>query len=112
MDDVIRLYWDLRRTSERNGNEIARTLSITHHEHPAGFFGMAFNNITLTLELLDFYKCLWAKLTSTNCADLEEARAQNGQRVIMIQKMSFIEIMSSFEFSAKRIVASNTAKFG
>ena len=102
MDEVTNLYWGLRSIAESNGNEIAQTFSVARHEHPAGFFGMAFNNITLTLELLDFYKSLWGRLTAKNSPDLEDARAQNAQRVIMIQKMSFIEIMSSFEFCAKK----------
>ncbi len=89
----------------------SKIFSIAAHEHPAGFYGMAFNNITLTIELLNYYEKLWNKIKSTQCSSIEEARVQNGQRVIMIQKMSFIEIMSSFEFCSKKIVQERS-KFG
>lgn len=111
MQEVIELYWELRRAAEKNGDEIAQEFSVNHHEEPASFFGMAFNNITMTLELLDYYNRLWSGLTLTTRSSVEEARAQNGERVIMLQKMSFIEVMSSFEYSAKKIVLSNPAKF-
>lgn len=112
MQDVIELYWDLRKTAENNGDEIAQEFNVGHHEEPASFFGMAFNNITMTLELLDYYNRLWGSLTSTACSSAELTRAQNGERVIMLQKMSFIEVMSSFEYSAKKIVLSNPSTFG
>jgi len=112
VQEVIKLYWELRATAEKNGDEIAQEFSVNHHEEPASFFAMAFNNITMTLELLDYYHRLWGNITSTTCSSIEEAKAQNGERVIMLQKMSFIEVMSSFEYSAKKIVLSNPSKFG
>lgn len=112
MKDVIKLYWELRSIAEKKGDETAQAFSLAHHEEPAAFFGMAFNNITMTLELLDYYYRLWGNLRSTTCSSVEEAREQNCQRVILLQKMSFIEIMSSFEFSSKKIVLSNNCKFG
>ena len=112
MQDIVKLYWELRSIAEKNGDEIAKEFSVSHNEDPAAFFGMAFNNITMTLELLDYYNRLWGSLTSTTCSSVDEARAQNGERVMMIQKMAFIEIMSSFEFSAKKIVLQKLARFG
>lgn len=112
MQDLVKLYWELRSIAEKNGDEIAQEFSVEHHEDPAAFFGMVFNNITMTLELLDHYNRLWGNLTSTTCSSVEEARAQNGERVMMIQTMAFIEIMSSFEFSAKKTVIQKAARFG
>ena len=111
MQEVIELYWELRRTAEESGNELAREFSVRYHEEPASFFGMVFNNVTITLELLDYYCRLWANITSPIGPSLEKNRAENSQRVILLQKMSFIEVMSSFEYSAKKIVLSNP-KFG
>lgn len=59
MEDVIKLYWDLRATSEANGDEIAEKFSVKPHEEPVAFFAMVFNSITLTLELLDHYHQIW-----------------------------------------------------
>lgn len=112
MQDVIEQYWEIRKMAEKNGDDLAQEFSVNYYEEPASFFGKAFNNITMTLELLDYYYRLWGSSTTAICSSVEEARTQNAERVIMLQKMSFIEIMSSFEYSAKKIVLSNPSKFG
>jgi hypothetical protein len=111
MDDVIKLYWSLRNDAKKNGDELARLYSVEHHEDPVAFFGMAFNSITMTLELLDHYYNLWGKLNPKDFPNVEETRAQNGQRITLLQKMCFIELMSSFEFSAKKLVHTNANVF-
>ena len=111
MDDLIRLYWALRSDAERNGSELAQLYEVGHHEDPASFFGMAFNSITMTLELLDHYHNLWGKLNPKDFPNVEETREQNGQRVTLLQKMCFIELMSAFEFSAKKAVLQNEGVF-
>lgn len=112
MENIVEMYWRLRSQSASNGDVIAKTIAVAAHEQPAAFFGMAFNGITLSLELIDHYCVLWKNLTTTTGPSLEEAKEQNGQRVILIQKMCFIEIMSSFEFCAKHIVSKNPSLFG
>jgi hypothetical protein len=112
MDDLIQLYWNLRSTAEKSGDEIAKIYEVGHHEDPASFFGMAFNSITMTLELLDHYNNLWANLNPADFPNAEETREQNGQRVTLLQKMCFIELMSAFEFSAKKAVLNNKSTFG
>jgi len=112
MHDVIKLYWELRGKAEKNGNELAHHFSVESHEDPAAFFGMAFNSLTMTIELLDHYYKLWGKLNPSAFPNVEETRKQNTERVILLQKMCFVEIMSSFEFSAKKIVLSKTDLFG
>jgi len=111
MINVVKLYWELREISKAHGNEVAQFFSIATHEHPAGFFSMVFNNITLTIELLNYYERLWSNIKPSSSINVEEAKKQNAERVIMIQKMSFIEIMSSFEFCSKRL-AQERSKFG
>ncbi len=111
MEDVIKLYLELRNSAKQNGNEIAHTFSIKHHEDPAAFFSMAFNSITMTLELLNYYSSLWKNVDPSKYPNIEESKKQNWQRVNMIQKMNFIEIMSSFEFSAKKTVLANNLFF-
>ncbi|WP_395504791.1 hypothetical protein [Ectopseudomonas hydrolytica] len=112
MEDVIKLYWSLRADSERYGDEVGEIFGVGHHEDPASFFGMAFNIITMTLELLDHYHVLWGKLNPKEFSNPEETREQNGQRVTLLQKMCFIELMSAFEFSAKKAVLENQQLFG
>lgn len=112
MKDVLRDYWQLRNKARNNCDDVSSILSVQPHEIPAGFFNMAFNDITLALELLDHYNKIWGEQTKTTCSSVEEARNQNAQRVIAIQKMVFIEIMSSFEFSAKQYIGSESQIIG
>lgn len=112
MNDVIQIYHNLRKTSSQHGDEIAALLGIDVHENPAGFFGMAHNTITLTLELLNYYNELWGKLTSADAEVAERAKDENAQRVLKIQQMAFIDMMSSFEFVAKNTVQVQNQRFG
>lgn len=111
MDNVIKLYSSLRSNSEKNGGELAQLYGVGHHENPASFFSMAFNSITMTLELLYYYHDLWGKLNPKDFPNIEETREQNGQRVNLIQMMCFIDLMSAFEFSAKKAVLQNEDVF-
>jgi hypothetical protein len=111
MNAVLRLYWDLRSLAEKNGDEIYKLFPRECHKDWAAFFGMAFNNITLTLELLDHYNAIWQNPINLSTS-IDEAKEQNAQRVIMTQKQSFISIMSSFEYCAKYVFASSHEKFG
>jgi hypothetical protein len=110
--DLVELYWELRDDAKKSGDEVAQLFGVENHEDPASFFGMAFNSITMTLELLDHYYNLWGKLNQRDFLNVEETREQNGQRVILLQKMCFIEVMSSFEFCAKKVVLENESLFG
>ena len=111
MKNVVMQYWELGEISKAYGNEVAQFFSIAAHEHPAGFFNAVFNNIILTIEFLNYYETLWSDIKPTSSKNVEKAKEENAQRVTLIQKMSFIEIMSSFEFFSKRIVQERS-KFG
>jgi len=106
MDDLIKLYWDLRSTAEKHGDEFSK-INLGNNEFAASFFNMAFNDITITLEILDYYNNLWMKLNPKNFSNVDKTRDQNSQRIILIQKICFIEIMSMFEFTAKKVVIQN-----
>ncbi|OCH01512.1 hypothetical protein A6E10_18710 [Aliivibrio fischeri] len=112
MKDVLELYWKLRKESEDIGDSIAEKFGVEHYEDPASFFSMSFNNITITLELLDYYYDLWGKLDPLKFPNIDLTKKQNGERVLMAQKMCFIENMSSFEFLAKKITLNNEDIFG
>lgn len=111
MDDVIKLYWTLRNSAKESGDELAQLYKVGRHEDPASFFGMAFNSITMTLELLNHYHNLWGKLAPKDLPNAREIREQNSQRIILLQKMCFIELMSAFEFTAKKTVLQNESFF-
>lgn len=106
VEDIVKLYWKLKDIAEQNGNQVAQKLNIRRDEGASGFFGMAYNDVVLTLELLDYYYRIWEKnyIVGDN---KEVIRQENAERVIKIEKMCFIQIMSSFEYSAKQIALSN-----
>ena len=73
---------------------------------------MIFNTLTLGLELLNFYYTTWGKTSQTNCTSVEEAKTQNDERVILIQKMIFIATMSAIEFCFKKYINQFPHKIG
>lgn len=114
MKAVIDQYVALRNLSSSFGDELSKTFNIPKDQLPAGFYGMSFNSITLALELLDCYFRIWQKIDASDkkVKDVEGSRKENTQRVISIQRLTFIEIMSSFEYAAKQIVSIKQATFG
>ena len=114
MQDVLKDYWGIRDKAKKYGNEIAGLYQVEPHELPANVFGMAFNDITLALELLDHYYKIWGDPTTKISTTIEDTKKQNAERVVAIQKMVFIGIMSSIEFCGKQLtnqLASNLGDF-
>lgn len=58
----------------------------------------------MTLELLDYYNNLWEKPTPIEIQNIARTQQENTERVILLQKMCFIEIVSAFEYSAKKMI--------
>ena len=54
MQEVIELYWELRAAAKKNGDEIAQEFSVNHHEEPASFFAMVFNNTSGQSEMTTY----------------------------------------------------------
>lgn len=112
MDDILKLTADLRTKAGAYGNEIAALTSSTPPSLRTEVFQMTFNNLTLCLELISYYESIWKVATATNATSAKEARKQNGERVILIQKMTFIGILSSVEFCFKNYIRAFPAKIG
>ena len=87
MKDILELTIQLRQKSHDYGKEVAQSLGIDLHEQPACVFPIIFNKHTLLLELLSHYFDAWGKATITKCSSTEEARKENAERVILIQKL-------------------------
>ena len=66
-----------------------------------GCFAMIFNGLTLTFELLSYYHTQWKGLFVGTKEDIEKHRKENGDRVIMITRMNFINSASAIEFCMK-----------
>ena len=112
MKDVLKDYWDLRNKAHGHGDNITKFFHIQPHEIPANVFAMAFNDITMALELIDHYYNIWGAPTTKISTSVEETKKQNAERVIAIQKMVFIGIMSSLEFCAKQIIKQSFHNLG
>ena len=108
MREVLDLYWKLRIKAQENEVDLTRAFPIECNVNTPEFFTKSFNDITITLEILDFYFSTWAKLGLKKIS----TESEKTQRIILIQKMSFIEILSALEFDSKKIVHNNQAIFG
>jgi hypothetical protein len=112
MKDVYARVMHLRSRACDYGNEVAELLGIQSHEMPAGVFPMIFNELTLGMELLYYYYNIWKRPTSISTQSMEEAKQENAQRVITIERMIFLETMSSIEFCSKGYVKEHPRKIG
>jgi hypothetical protein len=110
MKEILDLTIQLRQKSNDYGKEVAESLRIDVHKQPAGVFPMIFNKHTVLLELLSHYFDAWKKATTTKCSSIEEARKENAERVILIQKLIFIQSMSAIEYCCKNYVKTNPKK--
>ncbi len=112
MEEIFKLTQNFRDKASKYGKQVAVAIGIQPHEMPAGLFAIIFNKLTLALELLSHYYNAWIKATSTSCTSIEEAKQQNAERVLMLQRMIFTEILSSAEFYLKNYVSEHTKKIG
>ena len=69
-------------------------------------FSMIFNTSTLACELLDSYKTKWSSISTIGYTkeQIDSSKEQNGQRVAVIERMSYIETISVIEFCTKLMV--------
>jgi len=104
----------LREKSRQYGGEISQLLGILPDvsDPRSGCFGMGFNHLTLTLELLSYYYSVWSnpsvKVSSVEMSTEERGRIkeENAERCTIALKWLFIASLSSIEYSAKISVAS------
>lgn len=112
MEEVYARFKHLRSTANDFGNEIAELLGIQSHEMPAGVYSMIFNKLTLGVELLYYYYGIWKQPTSMSAQSIQVAKQDNAQRVLTIERMIFLETLSSIEFCSKEYVKNHPQKIG
>lgn len=111
MKDLLQILRDLRAKAKRYQMEVAQEYGIQEHETPVGIFAGIFNKVTLGIELISFYDQIWGNVTSTNCDSVEEARSQNGERIVTINRMIFVESLSFIEYHMKELTALDASFF-
>ena len=101
MKKVIDYIHSLRLKLEEYGDWLER-----YNRNLPNAFNMIFNDLTLTLELLDYYYRLWSSLniSAFSAKDVERMRKENWKRVMQITKWAFIDTLSSLEFSLKKML--------
>ena len=107
MDDILKQGLELMGKAKDYGEKLGGMSDTL-----GGMFAKLFNGLTLGLEVLDNYKSIWSGIKLTNAAEIQRAKEQNEERVILIQKMIFIESMSIIESSLKKYIAENPGKIG
>ncbi len=72
-------------------------------------FAMMYNDVTLTVELLNHYYRLWKKpVIGISPEMVEQVKNENAERVLVISKWSFVSTLSSIEWHSKEIMRLTT----
>ena len=111
-DNPLIFAWQLREKANKYSDEVDRLLNSQANKSLVGLFGMIFNNFTLKLELLDYYYNIWSNPIQADVLSINRTKKENWERVILIQKMTFISIMSSIEFCFKEYIKEFPNKIG
>lgn len=101
MADVLQRVGAVHAKCQQYHTDLARRFSVPLGDAPIGGFGICQNTATVTLELLSFYDDFWGRLDPRSVPNVEQARHENAQRVMVITKALYILALSGFEFSAK-----------
>jgi len=101
MKRVIDHIYSLRLQLEKYGDWLEQ-----YDRNIPNAFNMIFNDLTLTLELLDYYYRIWSSLdvSAFSAEDVKRKRKENWKRVMQITKWAFIDALSSMEFSLKKML--------
>jgi len=111
-DNPLIFAWQLRKKANKYSDEVDRLLNSQANKSLVGLFGMIFNNFTLKLKLLDYYYNIWSNPIQADVLSINGTKKENWERVILIQKMTFISIMSSIEFCFKEYIKEFPNKIG
>lgn len=99
MKELIEKLWKLRDKLKKYGDELENL------EGDPGFFGMCFNDVTLTLEVISYYYDAWKNpRQQVSQEEIDQIKDQNAERIMVITKWMFIAIVSGLEFDAKNRV--------
>jgi len=100
--EVPQQMFEVSEICAKLADDIAEKYETPSSNPPIVGLNMAHHSIVQAFELLDYYYHKWADLGSVYTGDdSERIRAENTQRVSLIQKSTFIFSMSAFEASAK-----------
>lgn len=109
-EKVLQYYWKIRGISKSLSDEVAEVFNVNYYDCPAEFFSMAFNKCTYAIESVDFYHNTWKKINYSS-SNGNQLKQENGERIIHIERSTFIEIFSAFEYSIKAAVLSFPSNF-
>lgn len=100
--EVPQQMFEVSEICAKLADDIAEKYGTSSSAPPLSGMNMAYLSIIQAFELLDYYYHKWANLGSVYTGnDSERIRAENTQRVSLIQKSTFIFTMSAFEANAK-----------
>jgi hypothetical protein len=103
MLDYLKEIAAIRSECSAHANRLYLKYGLAEGSPPIGALGICFNNLTIALELADFYYSVWGHPDATPGPGLtiDQARQQNSERLTHIGKSLFVEVMSACEFQAK-----------
>ncbi len=110
MERLLEEVWSLREKCSKFQDEIISIIKADQEDIRVGCFGMIFNQVTQTYELLRLYYEIWRNPSlfgykiPSNSQEIEQVRKENTERCIMATKWLFIGALSSIEYSMKETI--------
>jgi len=112
MEELLKLIQSLREKSSGYGDKYDTIIKERPPVFTENLFNMVFNKLTVGYELLNFYYDIWKGPGAGTLAEIERKRNQNAERVVTINRMIFIETLSSTEYFLKNYIQNHTSKVG
>jgi len=101
VDDILQFYNNLRTLNKIQAKDFKQKFPACEN-----VFNMMGNTSTLVLELLDSYKTKWTNVNFPGYTQeqIDSTKKENGERIAVIERMSYIQTISEIEFCAKLMV--------
>lgn len=102
MKGVVEELLKLRAKCNQLGSQLRTKYSLAEGDPPVSALAMMYNFATLAAETCSYYYETWSRQNAPAPGQtVDEAKAQNGERIVTQLKMAFILSLSSLEFIAK-----------
>jgi hypothetical protein len=97
MQEILDELWQMRSDCERLATQLSEQYRVSQHVAPVVALTMCYNWVTMTLELVSFYKQEWGARAPTNSTEMEGRQ----ERIVECTKALFIFSLSSVEYVLK-----------
>ena len=107
MSDLMETLLEMAKGQAEKAKSYAGELRGSHTFED--MFGRMCISMTISFEILRNYKYVW---DMTPYTDIEQTKRKHGTSIMLVHRMTFIEMMSAIEFFFKEYIAENPEKVG